>query len=75
MTKDFPIEDVEREARARIALGWTIHQKFTCQKCNSRQTMAEPNKIFLDGICEECGHVTNIQATGCNYVAMFGTKS
>jgi hypothetical protein len=69
---DFPFDDVVKEAVTRIQHGATVHQKFTCANCGTRQTMAEPNKFFLKGICEECKHETDIGKTGCNYLVMFG---
>jgi hypothetical protein len=43
-------------------------QKFTCQHCGARQTMANPNAFHTTGRCEECGLVTDIVANGCNYL-------
>jgi hypothetical protein len=48
--------------------GHTIYQKFTCYRCGSRQTMAEPNVLFHEGKCEECGAITNLLVSGCNYL-------
>jgi hypothetical protein len=69
--EDYPLFDVAAAAQKKIDEGFTVHQKFTCTKCRSRQTIAEPNKFFQTGQCEECGAITNILVTGCNYVAMF----
>lgn len=68
------MECIERAAPL-IESGATIHQKFTCLACGSRQTMAEANKFFTRGKCEECGHITNIEAQGCNYLVMWGKKT
>lgn len=46
----------------------TVYQKWTCEKCWSRQTMSEANKFFTSGTCENCGHVTDIERDGCNYL-------
>lgn len=32
--------------------------------------MAEPNRFFMLGRCEECGAETDLKARGCNYVLM-----
>ena len=66
--KNFPIEECAAAAEKLIADGATIYQKFTCGKCGSRQTISEPDKFFTTGKCEECGHVTNIAMSGCNYL-------
>lgn len=65
---DFPFDDCVKTADVQIAVGNEIHQKFTCANCGSRQTMEQKNTFFESGTCEECGHVTDIRAKGCNYV-------
>jgi len=69
--KDHPLNDVVRDANAKIADGATVHQKFTCEHCGSRQTMDAPNTFYRTGRCEECGKVTDIAARGCNFLAIF----
>jgi hypothetical protein len=69
---DFPFFDVAAKAQEMMNAGHTIHQKFTCTGCGSRQTIGEANKFFTKGQCEECGAVTNIVVTGCNYVLIAG---
>jgi hypothetical protein len=70
MTKanDYPIEKCIRTAAPFIEAGCQVHQKFTCAKCGSRQTMEDQNVFHASGRCEECGHVTDIIATGCSYL-------
>lgn len=63
-----PFYDVARSAQEKMKEGHSIHQKFTCGRCGARQTMAEPNKFFIKGQCEECGSETDLEASGCNYV-------
>lgn len=41
-----------------------IFVKFTCIHCGSRQTFSEPNTIFADGVCEDCGQTTKITCGG-----------
>jgi hypothetical protein len=69
---DFPFHTVASEAEKKMNDGFTIYQKFTCDHCGTRQTMAEPNSFFCTGKCERCGKITNILARGCNYIAMIG---
>jgi hypothetical protein len=69
---DFPIHECARTASHLIESGATIHQKFTCLACGARQTIAEANKFFTRGKCEECNHITDITKTGCNYLVIFG---
>jgi hypothetical protein len=51
-----------------------VYQKFTCDNCGTRQTIETPNKLFTKGQCEECKHITDIQAKGCNYTIIFNSK-
>lgn len=44
---------------------------FPFDEC-AEQAMPEPNKFWKLGICEECGHTTNIEARGCNYAVVMG---
>ena len=69
-----PMYDCIRSADELISQGHTVHQKFTCEKCGSRQTIEIPNVFFTSGKCEECKHVTNIQLKGCNYLAILKTR-
>jgi hypothetical protein len=48
--------------------GATVYFKWTCENCLSRQTFDVPNTLYKLGECEECGHVTNIERRGCNYL-------
>lgn len=43
-------------------------QKFTCEKCWKRITVDTPNKLFVLGHCQECGHVSDLRKSGCNYL-------
>jgi len=68
MPLDHPFYEVANLATKQILAGHSIHLKFTCQRCGSRQTIAEANKIFEKGECEECGGVTDLVVNGCNFV-------
>jgi hypothetical protein len=69
---DHPLYECAKTASQLIDRGATIYQKYTCTNCGSRQTMAEGNKFFTRGRCEECSHITNIELSGCNYMVMWG---
>jgi hypothetical protein len=66
-----PFDEVAKNAKARMADGWTIYQQFNCAKCGTKQTMPDANKFYSQGICEECKHVTDIRRDGCNFMATF----
>ena len=68
MTKDYPLQECAEAAAKYIEHGGTVFQKFTCEKCGQRLRIDEPNKFFPSGSCDFCGHVTNIEKRGCNYV-------
>ena len=44
-----------------------VYQKYTCDMCNRRITMNNPNVFTYYGHCEHCNHITNILEKGCNY--------
>lgn len=67
-TLDFPLDEVAEGALRHVREGSTVFQKFSCASCGLRQTIDEPNVFFTHGRCEECGDVTDIRASGCNYV-------
>lgn len=48
-----------------------LYQKFTCQKCLSRQIIDEPNKFYTQGQCQECNHISELRVQGCGYLAHF----
>ena len=74
--KDFPFQECADEAERLVTKhGALVFQKFSCDKCGSRQTIAEANKFYTSGKCEECGHVTDIVKRGCNYLVMLSSSA
>jgi len=65
---DYPIEECRQAADILIADGADVHQKWSCQHCGARQTMATANTFYRSGICEACGGTTVIR--GCNYMVL-----
>ena len=63
-----PFEEVCREAKKWADGGHNAYQQFNCAKCGAKQTMDVANHFYRLGTCEECGHTTNIEANGCNYM-------
>lgn len=76
MTKHEPLSDLDHPfyevfAQANEVIektGGKVFFKFTCENCMSRQTFAEPNTLYKEGSCEECGHVTNVEKRGCGFL-------
>jgi transcription elongation factor Elf1 len=64
-----PFHEVAANAESKIAAGWDIYQQFNCAHCGMKQTMADKNKFFTLGNCEECGRQTDIVKDGCNFMA------
>ena len=69
-----PFKEVVKNAEVRIHGGWTIYQQWNCMHCGVKQTMPDENKFYTMGRCEECGRVTDIEANGCNFMAVSGGK-
>ena len=61
---DFPLRVCAALALEQVLCGATVHQKWTCSSCGSRQTMEEENTFYTAGICEECKKVTKIKECG-----------
>jgi len=66
--RDIPFLECIEQANELVVQGAIVHQKFTCEKCGSRQTMSVPNVFYVSGQCEQCQEVTNILERGCGYV-------
>lgn len=43
-------------------------QTWRCVHCGSKNTMAEANIFFIAGYCDECDHLTDMQAEGCGFM-------
>lgn len=67
MYNDYPWNEILEAMHERIAAGYDFYQKFSCEKCGQRLTMPEKNIMYEHGICDQCGHETDIKARGCNY--------
>jgi hypothetical protein len=52
--------------------GGTIYQQFNCAQCGVKQTIDHANSFHKLGICEQCGHTTDIEHDGCNYMVILG---
>jgi hypothetical protein len=68
--KNYPIEECARGVADLLDRrpGSAFFQKWTCGGCGRRITGNTPNKLFTEGHCEECGHITDLKKTGCNYM-------
>ncbi len=59
--------EAETAARAAVASGSTIFQKWTCGGCGKRITGNNKNFFAVEGHCEECNHTTDLLTAGCGY--------
>jgi hypothetical protein len=61
-----------------IVRGATVHMKWSCVHCGSRQTFAEPNSVHIQGgRCEECNKVTDVlqdERADTNFLAIWGGR-
>jgi len=48
-----------------------FYQKWTCSGCGRRITANIPNQLTYEGHCEDCGAITDMRKTGCNYSMHF----
>lgn len=69
-----PFYECVAEAEKHMRTGADVYQQFNCSGCGRKQTMDVANTFHKLGRCEECGHITNIEADGCNYMLTFGVK-
>jgi hypothetical protein len=67
---NYPFWEIAKAVDEWAQKGAVCFQKFTCYKCGARQTIEAPNVLYRHGKCEECGEITNIELTGCNYMLM-----
>lgn len=68
--QDFSLQECAEAAEKILAEappGSAFFQKWTCAGCGDRVTGATPNRFFTRGLHEDCGHVTDLSETGCNY--------
>jgi hypothetical protein len=63
-----PFYEVYEQAKEFIEIGATVYFKFTCDSCGARQTFEDKNTLYKLGKCEECGHITNVEETGCGFL-------
>jgi len=67
---DLPIEELVARANEQILSDQTIgvrtevHFKFTCENCGERCMFEEPNKLYEEGECHQCGHKTKVVVGG-----------
>lgn len=67
---DDPFDVAVVKANEAIKAGFTIYQKFTCAGCGQRLTIEEPNTFHRAGTCDRCPALTNIERTGCGFLAV-----
>jgi predicted RNA-binding Zn-ribbon protein involved in translation (DUF1610 family) len=67
---DYPLDECAATLQRLVENGATFWQKFTCANCGERKTMDVPNVLYTAGHCDSCGHLTNIEETGCNYLLL-----
>lgn len=72
---DLPRDELAKKAYQAIA-DWggnvEVHFKFTCPECGFRCTLQEPNKLYENGECCNCGKTSPIDVGGFMLHAKFG---
>ena len=67
---DLTKEEATARATAYLRQGHTVHFKYTCAACGSRQTAAEPNVLHESYECSECRSTTTPTRFGFLLVMM-----
>ena len=65
-----PLEECVKGANKFVAGGCQVYQKWTCAKCGDRVTAYNPNTFSEQCHHEDCGHITDIRLSGCNYMVV-----
>lgn len=71
---DYPFTEIALAVEEHAKMGHRCYQKFTCDNCGERLGIDTPNIMHTKGICEKCGHITDIVAKGCNYLLIMEIK-
>ena len=66
---DLPREELIKKAQEAIGPkgqwpGATLNFKYSCEHCGARVCLQEPNTLYEEGICCECGKLTKIEFGG-----------
>lgn len=66
------LKGVIASANRALDSGWEIYWNWDCRKCNANQTFENMGKLHATGICEECGHTSDLfdPSTKVSYVAI-----
>jgi hypothetical protein len=64
--KDLPRDELIMAANDALNRypGCVVHFKFTCDNCGRRCTLSDPNTLYEQGECDQCGHLTPITQGG-----------
>lgn len=72
---DLPLLELQRQVNDLVKQGHVFYMKFTCSSCGARLMLEEPNTLYTEGICDECGHVTDITETGAGFALLMATTT
>jgi hypothetical protein len=65
---DYPLELIAKSMQRRADAGAETYMKWTCVGCGDRVTATQPNTVYRQAQHEECGAITDIEKTGCNFL-------
>lgn len=75
---DLPRDELEKRAKQAIAdypyANVDVLFKFTCPYCGTRCTLQEPNKLYENGECCNCGKSSPITVGGFSLHIKIGGK-
>jgi transcription elongation factor Elf1 len=70
-----PFYEVVKNAEKQVKQGATVYQRFACEACgNDTLGIEEPNKFYKTATCDQCGHTTDLEKTGCNFLLVVNLR-
>lgn len=73
--KNHKFSKIVKEMKRHAEAGHQAYLKWTCEKCQQRATANEPNRVSRMMLHEDCGHVTDLAHSGCNYLLVMRNQT
>lgn len=66
--KDYPLDTIRQSMQDWLDKGAVTFFKWTCAGCGDRVTANEPNTVLTQALHEDCGHTTDCEKQGGNFL-------
>lgn len=73
--KNHKLSRIVREMKKHAEAGHQCFLKWTCEKCGQRATANEPNRVSRLMLHEDCGHITDLAHSGCNFLLIMKNQT